>query len=107
MHWLSRVNQYTHEHGTCCSAPCVQESPVANRIKEAFFSEKGLAGNVQRLPFDKLFSIDSVKKVCRHCERAWACSAQHNQQHLTDPLALFVAAAALLTTSNSSSDAEL
>jgi hypothetical protein len=46
----------------CCT--CVQqESPVANRIKEAFFSEKGLAGNVQRLPFDKLFSIDSVKKV--------------------------------------------
>jgi hypothetical protein len=43
---------------------CVlQESPVANRIKEAFFSERGLAGNVHRLPFDKLFAIDSVKKV--------------------------------------------
>ncbi len=43
--------------------PHLQESPVANRIKEAFFSEKGLAGNVHRLPFDKLFAIDSVKKV--------------------------------------------
>lgn len=41
----------------------LQESPVANRIKEAFFSERGLAGNVHKLPFDKLFSIDSVKKV--------------------------------------------
>eukprot|EP00882_Tetradesmus_deserticola_P023458 GHRQ01025525.1.p1 GENE.GHRQ01025525.1~~GHRQ01025525.1.p1 ORF type:complete len:117 (+),score=40.20 GHRQ01025525.1:179-529(+) len=41
----------------------VNESAVANRIKEAFFSDRGLAGNVQRLPFDKLFSIDSVKKV--------------------------------------------
>lgn len=41
----------------------MQESPVANRIKEAFFSERGLAGNVHKLPFDKLFSIDSVKKV--------------------------------------------
>jgi hypothetical protein len=40
-----------------------QESPVANKIKEAFFSERGLAGNVHRLPFDKLFAIDSVKKV--------------------------------------------
>jgi len=42
---------------------CMQESPVANKIKEAFFSERGLAGNVHRLPFDKLFAIDSVKKV--------------------------------------------
>jgi hypothetical protein len=41
----------------------LQESQVANRIKEAFFSERGLAGNVHRLPFDKLFAIDSVKKV--------------------------------------------
>lgn len=48
----------------CAMLRCVlQESPVANRIKEAFFSERGLAGNVHRLPFDKLFAIDSVKKV--------------------------------------------
>lgn len=46
-----------------CCAVVLQESPVANRIKEAFFSERGLAGNVHRLPFDKLFAIDSVKKV--------------------------------------------
>lgn len=59
----------THPANTCSSSstpllpPTLQESPVANRIKEAFFSEKGLAGNVHRLPFDKLFAIDSVKKV--------------------------------------------
>lgn len=50
-------------HGPPACLSCLQESPVANRIKEAFFSEKGLAGNVHRLPFDKLFAIDSVKKV--------------------------------------------
>jgi hypothetical protein len=53
----------------------LQESPVANRIKEAFFSEKGLAGNVQRLPFDKLFSIDSVKKVRLNTQRGDAACA--------------------------------
>uniref|UniRef100_A0A383V9W8 Dynamin GTPase n=1 Tax=Tetradesmus obliquus TaxID=3088 RepID=A0A383V9W8_TETOB len=55
----------------------VNESPVANRIKEAFFSEKGLAGNVQRLPFDKLFSIDSVKKITK--------TADGYQPHLVSP----------------------
>lgn len=49
----------------------VQESPVANKIKEAFFSERGLAGNVHKLPFDKLFSIDSVKRV----GRSWGVKA--------------------------------
>lgn len=53
-----------HVHAVCCcSTTALQESPVANRIKEAFFSERGLAGNVHRLPFDKLFAIESVKKV--------------------------------------------
>ncbi len=40
-----------------------QESPAANKIKEAFFSEKGLAGNVQKLPLEKVFELESVKKV--------------------------------------------
>ena len=40
-----------------------QESPAANKIKEAFFSERGLAGNVQKLPLEKVFEIESVKKV--------------------------------------------
>jgi hypothetical protein len=48
----------------CARALPSQESPAANKIKEAFFSERGLAGNVHRLPFDKLFALDSVKKVC-------------------------------------------
>ncbi|KAF6258967.1 dynamin-related GTPase [Scenedesmus sp. NREL 46B-D3] len=55
----------------------VNESSVANRIKEAFFSDKGLAGNVQRLPFDKLFSIDSVKKITK--------TADGYQPHLVSP----------------------
>jgi hypothetical protein len=41
----------------------VNESPAANKIKEAFFSEKGLAGNVQKLPLEKVFELESVKKV--------------------------------------------
>lgn len=44
---------------------------MANKIKEAFFSERGLAGNVHKLPFDKLFSIDSVKRV----GRSWGVKA--------------------------------
>lgn len=55
----------------------VNESPVANKIKEAFFSERGLAGNVHRLPFDKLFAIDSVKKITR--------TADGYQPHLVSP----------------------
>lgn len=50
-----------------------QESPAANKIKEAFFSERGLAGNVQKLPLEKVFELESVKKV-----RAGGC--QHLQQ---------------------------
>lgn len=56
-------SQHMHQSLVPCCAVVLQESPVANRIKEAFFSERGLAGNVHRLPFDKLFAIDSVKKV--------------------------------------------
>jgi hypothetical protein len=56
--------QQQQAQSACVASWCVlQESQVANRIKEAFFSERGLAGNVHRLPFDKLFAIDSVKKV--------------------------------------------
>eukprot|EP00878_Enallax_costatus_P010891 GHUV01011375.1.p1 GENE.GHUV01011375.1~~GHUV01011375.1.p1 ORF type:complete len:511 (+),score=175.91 GHUV01011375.1:487-2019(+) len=55
----------------------VNESPVANRIKEAFFSERGLAGNVHKLPFDKLFSIDSVKRITK--------TADGYQPHLVSP----------------------
>jgi hypothetical protein len=47
--------------------PALQESPVANKIKEAFFSEKGLAGNISKLPFDKIFALDSVKKASASC----------------------------------------
>jgi dynamin GTPase len=47
------------------SPPFLQESPVASKIREAFFSEKGLAGHVSKLhgSRDKLFDIESVKKV--------------------------------------------
>lgn len=53
----------------------MQESPVANKIKEAFFSDRGLAGNVSRLPFERLFAIDSVKKVRSHCCTRVCCYA--------------------------------
>jgi len=54
-----------------------QESPAANRIKEAFFSEKGLAGNVQKLPLEKVFEIESVKKITK--------TADGYQPHLVSP----------------------
>ena len=47
----------------CMPPPPPQESPAANKIKEAFFSEKGLAGNVQKLPLEKVFELESIKKV--------------------------------------------
>lgn len=59
----------------CCSTalqlPCtvcvgrteLQESPVASKIKESFLSEKGLAGKVKKLPFDKVFELKNVKAV--------------------------------------------
>lgn len=39
---------------------------MASKIREAFFSDKGLQGQIHKLvnPRDKLFEIDSVKKVC-------------------------------------------
>ncbi|GBF88522.1 dynamin-related GTPase [Raphidocelis subcapitata] len=43
----------------------VNESPAANKIKEAFFSEKGLAGNVQKLPLEKVFELESIKKITK------------------------------------------
>jgi hypothetical protein len=49
--------------GRAAASVRAQESPAANKIKEAFFSEKGLAGNVQKLPLEKVFEIESVKKV--------------------------------------------
>lgn len=55
-----------------CCVSTLQESPAANKIKEAFFSEKGLAGNVQKLPLEKVFEIESVKKVravSTHCHQ--------------------------------------
>ncbi|KIY94289.1 hypothetical protein MNEG_13674 [Monoraphidium neglectum] len=55
----------------------VNESPAANKIKEAFFSEKGLAGNVQKLPLEKVFEIESVKKITR--------TADGYQPHLVSP----------------------
>jgi hypothetical protein len=66
-----------------CSSPCAaiaanripQESPAANKIKEAFFSEKGLAGNVQKLPLEKVFEIESVKKVGRRRGRGRGVSS--------------------------------
>lgn len=63
--------------GTVGAVCPMQESPVANKIKEAFFSERGLAGNVHKLPFDKLFAIDSVKKVWLLSAACFPCSTVH------------------------------
>ena len=41
----------------------LQESPVASKIKDAFLGEKGLAGKVKKLPFDKVFELKNVKAV--------------------------------------------
>lgn len=55
----------------------VNESPAANKIKEAFFSERGLAGNVQRLPMEKVFELESVKRITK--------TADGYQPHLVSP----------------------
>ena len=50
-----------------------QDSPSASKIKEAFFSERGLAGGVQKLPLEKVFELDSVKKVRKERAAAFCC----------------------------------
>ncbi|KIY95990.1 Dynamin-related protein 12A [Monoraphidium neglectum] len=55
----------------------VNESPAANKIKEAFFSDRGLAGNVAKLPLEKVFEIESVKKITR--------TADGYQPHMVSP----------------------
>lgn len=57
--WLLHARSVPAPH------PTPQESPAANKIKDAFFSEKGLAGNVAKLPLEKVFELSSVKKVRR------------------------------------------
>lgn len=58
----------------CCQAPpplnpsyliscALQEGPIANKIKAVFFDDKGLAGKVKDLPFDKVFALANTKRV--------------------------------------------
>lgn len=48
----------------------LQESPVAMKIKDSFSGDKGLAGKVKKLPFDKVFKLENVKAVS-------SCKAGH------------------------------
>jgi dynamin GTPase len=55
----------------------VNDSPSASKIKEAFFSERGLAGAIQRLPLESVFELDSVKRLCK--------TADGYQPHMVSP----------------------
>ena len=55
----------------------VNDSPSASKIKAAFFSEKGLAGAIQRLPLEAVFELDSVKRLCK--------TADGYQPHMVSP----------------------
>jgi len=55
----------------------VNESPAANRIKEAFFGDRGLAGQVQKLPLEKAFDLESMKRTNK--------TADGYQPHLVSP----------------------
>ena len=46
-----------------CFGAIVNDSPAAIKIKDVFYGEQGLAANVQRLPLEKVFALESVKKV--------------------------------------------
>lgn len=40
---------------------------MAMKIKDTFLAEKGLAGKVKKLPYDKVFKLDNVKMVSGPC----------------------------------------
>lgn len=55
----------------------LQESAAATKIKDAFFSDRGLSGSIEKLPLEKVFELDSVKKVwteARHVSSRRSCS---------------------------------
>lgn len=44
------------------------ESPTALNIKEAFSGENGLQGAIRDLPYDDIFSLENVKRICRQAD---------------------------------------
>lgn len=55
----------------------VNDSQTATKIKEAFYSDRGLTGAVRGENWNKIFELDNVKKVCKR--------ADGYQPHLVSP----------------------
>lgn len=74
---LVRVQCLRHHFSRCA----VQESPVAMKIKDTFMGEKGLAGKVKKLPYDKVFKLENVKAVSALSRTVWLRRAVQPHAH--------------------------
>jgi hypothetical protein len=69
---------------------CVQDSPVASKIREVFLGEKGLTGAIRKVPLETVFEIKNVKQVCHQATsgivgRSSSRLGQHEQRLRQSP----------------------